>query len=427
MTRRDAPGARRGRGKPGAVALLFATFAITALCSGRGEAQPGRDKEAPPPREREPPAPPGDQGERQRSIHGRSRVDANITEQDVAEQYIVVLRPGRDPRGVANGAQANPKHVYEKALRGFTARLNQGQLNALRRHADVDYIEPDQLVQIETDQAMAASGQPWGLDRIDQHALPLDRRYRYFSQATGVRVYILDTGIQRSHPDLPNVISEFDALGGNGEDCHGHGTHMAGIVGGNTHGVAKGAALRSVRVLGCSGTGAVSAVLAGMDWVADHHVKPAVANLSLGIAKSTALNQATEALVASGVFVTVAAGNYPLLDACNVSPASAPSAFTVAAADISDQPYARSAAGTCVDMYAPGVNILSSSLGGGTLSRSGSSMAAAHVAGAAALYKAHQGDASASTISSYLASVATRSALQGLRTGTPNLLLFQPF
>jgi subtilisin family serine protease len=240
-----------------------------------------------------------------------------------------------------------------------------------------------------------------------------------------VRAYILDSGIQTNHPQFGNrALAMYDAFGGNGQDCNGHGTHVAGTIGGSTSGVAKGVMLRGVRVLDCNGSGSWSGIIAGVNWVASNHIKPAVANMSLGGGYSSAVNTAVTNLVNSGVFVAVAAGNSNA-NACNYSPASAPGTFTSAASDKFDTRASFSNYGGCVDGYAPGVGIQSTWIGSGTNTINGTSMASPHTAGVAALYKANYGDASASTIISWITANATANVINSNPAGTPNRLLYK--
>jgi subtilisin family serine protease len=326
------------------------------------------------------------------------------------------VKEGADPHSVAAVAGVNPKFVYAAALNGFAGELNAGQLNALQHNPNVSYIEQDQVVSITTTQ----SGATWGIDRIDQRSRPLSGTYTYTNTASNVTAYIIDTGIQANHPQFG---TRAQAVYG-GSDCHGHGTHVAGTIGSTTYGVAKNVRLRGVRVLGCTGSGATSTIIAGIDWVRLNAVKPAVANMSLGGGLSSSLNTAATNLINSGVFLAVAAGNENQ-NACNVSPASASGTVTVAASTSSDARATYSNYGSCVDLYAPGSSITSTWINSGTRTISGTSMASPHVAGVAALYKGTFGDASASTIASWLINNSTANVITGNVTGTPNRLLYK--
>lgn len=340
-------------------------------------------------------------------------------------QYIVVVHEGSDARAVAASLNIGASHVYDSALNGFAATLSPRQLAALRFDPAVDFVEEDAEVTLDATQNMDAAGDPWGLDRIDQRNLPLSRTYTYTTAGAGVSAYIIDTGIQTTHPDFGGrALAVFDAFGGNGQDCHGHGTHVAGTVGGATWGVAKNAQLRAVRVLNCSGTGSNSGVIAGMDWVRQHGSHPAVANMSLGGGFSSSVNTAASNLNNSGIFLAVAAGNSSA-NACNTSPASASGVMTVAASDRTDRRASFSNFGSCVEVYAPGVAIKSAWLNGGTNTISGTSMATPHVTGVGALYKSANGDASSATINSFIIDNATAGVIRANRSGTPNRLLFK--
>lgn len=345
----------------------------------------------------------------------------------IPNDYIVVFKDGV-VTGLLSRASATvaslvgtPKYSYDVVLKGFAATLTPDMLAKLRANPDVAYIEQDQVVEASTTQ----TGATWGLDRIDQRNRPLNGTYVYTSTGSGVTAYIIDTGIQTSHSQFGGRAAvAFDALGGNGQDCNGHGTHVAGTVGSATYGVAKGVALRAVRVLNCSGSGTTSGVISGMNWVASHHVAKSVANMSLGGGASSAMNTAANNLASSGVFLAVAAGNSNA-NACNSSPSGAANVTSVAASTSTDAKASFSNFGSCVHLYAPGQSITSTWLNGGTNTISGTSMASPHVTGVAALYKATFGDASFSTIRSWLTTNATSGVISGNPSGTPNRLLYK--
>jgi aqualysin 1 len=356
-------------------------------------------------------------------------------------QYIVVLKGGlpvhptkaserkarREDEKVAALVHAKIRFEYDADIKGFEAHLTRKQLRALRHSPKVAYIEQDARVK-ELD---TQTGAPWNLVRIDERSLNLDGIYNYPSTAgAGVRVYIIDTGIQTDNVDFGDRASNgYDAIGGrgSGSDCNGHGTHVAGTVGGTKYGVAKRVKLVGVRVLNCSGSGTTAGVIQGVNWVMEHHgaANKSVANMSLGGSKSTALNDAVEKLIESGVFVSVAAGN-DNRDACTVSPAGAPLAFTTAASDNADKKASFSNWGTCVDGWAPGVAVTSAWIGStrATNTISGTSMAAPAVAGVAALYlAAHVNTPAGAT--AWIRDNATSGVItNGAISGTPNRLLY---
>jgi subtilisin family serine protease len=339
-------------------------------------------------------------------------------------EYIVVLKDGANPHSVAAITGAGPRHVYTAALNGFSASLNQGQLNALRNNPAVAYIEQDARVEASTTQ----TGATWGLDRVDQRNLPLNGNYDYTPTGAGVHAYIIDTGILTSHTQFTGRIGNgYDAVtsGGNAVDCNGHGTHVAGTVGGTTYGVAKGVTLHPVRVLGCNGSGTNAGVIAGMDWVASNHVKPAVANMSLGGGASTATDDAINRMHNAGVTVVVAAGNENQ-NACNVSPARAPNAITVGSTTNTDARSSFSNYGTCVDVFAPGSSITSSWYTSTTATNtiSGTSMASPHVAGVAALYLQGAPAATPATVANAIVTTSTTGVVTSAGTGSPNRLVF---
>jgi hypothetical protein len=318
-------------------------------------------------------------------------------------EYVVVLREGADPTAVAALAGVHPRHVYTAAVNGFAAPLNRGQLAALRHHPAVEFVEQDQL------HVAMQSGVPWNLDRIDQRYLPLDGRYNVNTTASNVTAYVIDTGIRTNHTQVgTRAAVAYDALGGNGQDCNGHGTHVAGVIGGSTYGVAKGVRLRAVRVLNCNGSGSTSGIIAGVDWVRVNRVRPAVANLSIGGGFSSALNTGVNNMANPGVYTAVASGSSNA-NACNYSPASASQVTTAAASNQSDQRVTSGNYGSCVHLYAPGAGIVSAwhTSTTATQTLSGSSLAAPHVAGVGALYLAYYPSAANTTVRSWIINNAT--------------------
>lgn len=348
-------------------------------------------------------------------------------------RFIVVLRESVDsPRAVAAEHRqrygAEVSQVYRHALRGYAARLDESKLGALRSDRRVAWIERDQRVSIDTLQSPAT----WGLDRIDQERLPLSGTYSYQRTGSGVTAYVIDTGIRTTHLQFGNrAINGTDQVDGSlpAADCNGHGTHVAGTIGGSVHGVAKDVRLVAVRVLDCAGSGYWSWIIAGIDWVAGHHQagQPAVANMSLGGGASSAVDTAVRNAIADGITFVVAAGNSNA-DACRYSPARVSEALTVGATTSSDAKASYSNYGTCLDLFAPGSQITSawSSSDSATNTISGTSMASPHVSGVAALLL-QGGDRAPASVASTIVGDATSGLVGGLGSrklsGTPNRLL----
>lgn len=345
-------------------------------------------------------------------------------------QYIVTLKPGVDVDGFTareRGRGNQVDRVYRFALNGYAGRLGPADVERLSNDPRVELVEQDATVS-----TMATQSNPtWGLDRVDQRLLPLSNSYTYSTTASNVTAYIIDTGIRATHNDFGGrVVAGYDAVGGVNpptDDCNGHGTHVAGTVGGSTYGVAKGVTLVAVRVLNCQGSGTTSGVVAGVDWVTQHHQAgvPAVANMSLGASASTTLDDAVANSVADGITYAIAAGNSSA-NACNYSPARVPSALTVGATDSADNRASFSNFGTCVDLFAPGVGITSAWKDSDTATKtiSGTSMAAPHVAGVAALTLAATPGATVSQVSNAILDNATPGIVGNPGCGSPNRLLY---
>ena len=354
----------------------------------------------------------------------------------VPNSYIVVLDQDPTPDGdenqsaldaddvIARTRSGRLHHVYSHALRGFSAEMSEEDALALADDPRVAYVEEDGEMQIVTTQSPAT----WGLDRIDQAALPLSNSYTYTTTGSGVNAYVIDTGILITHQQFGGraaVAVDEVGDGRNGIDCNGHGTHVSGTIGGSTYGVAKSVRLFAVRVLNCSGSGSTSGVIAGVDWVTSHHASPAVANMSLGGGASTALDTAVNNSITSGVTYAVAAGNSNT-NAANSSPARVAAAITVGASTNGDARSSFSNFGSVVDIFAPGSSITSAWIGSNTAINtiSGTSMATPHVAGVAARYLQTHTTASPATVRNAIVNAANLNRLSGIPLGTANRLLF---
>ncbi|WCN81595.1 S8 family peptidase [Micromonospora sp. LH3U1] len=351
----------------------------------------------------------------------------------VPDSYIVVLkdsavardRVGDTAKRLSGRHGGTVARTYGAALRGFEVTVSANAAARIAADPAVAYVEQNHTVSISGTQANPPS---WGLDRIDQRNLPLDSSYTYPNTASNVHAYIIDTGIRFSHNDFGGrATSGYDAVdGGSADDCNGHGTHVAGTVGGSAYGVAKGVQLVGVRVLNCSGSGTNAGVIGGVDWVTQNAIKPAVANMSLGGGANSSLDTAVRNSVASGVTYGLAAGNDSGANACNTSPARTTEAITVGSTTNTDARSSFSNIGTCLDIFAPGSSITSAWYSSNTATNtiSGTSMATPHVVGAAALVASANPSWTPQQVRNQLVANATPNVVTNPGSGSPNLLLY---
>lgn len=352
----------------------------------------------------------------------------------IKNQYIVMLNKdvgssNEFAQGIAKQHGGKVLQTYDAVLKGFAIYLpdvaGTAFVEAMKKNPKVVSVENDTIMKVD---ATTQSNPDWGLDRIDQKNLPLDSAYSYLQTGSGTTAYIVDTGILSTHQQFSGrVLSGYTAISdGNGtNDCHGHGTHVAGTVGGSTYGVAKNVSLVPIRILGCDGSGASSNVIAGLDWILKNGKKPAVVNMSLGGEANASLDSAVENLFNNGYVMVVAAGNSNT-DACSSSPARVSKAITVAATDSTDTRASYSNYGSCVDIFAPGSQINSSWIGSNTATKvlNGTSMATPHVVGVVAEMLQSTPTATPQTISTNLLNQASNNVVKN-PSGSPNRLLYK--
>ncbi len=365
----------------------------------------------------------------------------------IADRYIVVLNADAGTQSIGtplttaqlasnlSGFYGGQTTKTFGTIKGFAFQGSAASADNLSRDSRVAYVAQDGLVTLSTVQTPSPS---WGLDRIDQRDTELDTEYEYYNEGAGVDLYVVDTGIFSTHQDFGgrvDTVNSFTAVndGLGTEDCHGHGTHVAGVAGSSSYGVAKGVTLHPVRVVGCDGQGSISNVLAGIDWITVRHqavgARRAVVNMSLNNGYSQPLDTAVEQSIAAGIVFVVAAGNDGVDASCYLSPQQVPGAITVGASDETGARWASSNYGACLDLYAPGTSIVSTFIRNDAdfLAMTGTSVAAPHVAGTAALVLAANPEATPDEVQAMIVGAATEDVLTDVGEGSPNLLIYSAF
>lgn len=365
--------------------------------------------------------------------HAEAAIVGDAGPTAVPGSYLVVLQETALARSVSATAErlvdrygGRVGHVYDAAITGFSVETSERAARRLAADPAVAYVERDTWVAVDATQTNPPS---WGLDRIDQLLLPLDSSFTYLNNAANARIYVLDTGIRRTHVEFGGrALLGVDIVnpGGGAADCgNGHGTHVAGTAAGVNHGVAKAARVYAVRVLGCDGLGTGADVIAGVNWVTTNAIRPAVVNMSLSSPANSTVDTAVANSIASGITYVVSAGNNDI-NACNRSPARVPAAITVAATTATDARWSGSNWGSCVDLFAPGHQIRSAEITSDTATRlaNGTSMAAAHVSGAAAMLLSQNPSWTPAQVTTQVVHTATNWVVTNAGTGTPNRLLY---
>ncbi|NUT52183.1 MAG: S8 family peptidase [Saccharothrix sp.] len=343
----------------------------------------------------------------------------------ITGSFIVKLKDGKtSANALASRFGANVERNYA-SFGGFNVKLTEKQAKRLAADPSVEYVEQDQVIHTQATQTNPPS---WGLDRVDQRNLPLNSSYSYTTTGSGANVYVVDTGVRISHSTFGGrAVNGYDAVDNDNvaQDGNGHGTHVAGTIAGSQYGVAKNARIVGVRVLNNSGSGTLAGVVAGIDWVARNHQKPAVANLSLGGGANSSIDDAVRRAIAAGVTFAVAAGNSNA-NASGFSPARVGEAITVGATERTDARASYSNFGSILDIFAPGSSITSAWHTGDSATNtiSGTSMATPHVAGAAARYLSSNPSATPAQVASYLIAQSTPSKVTSPGSGSPNRLLY---